>query len=199
MTALIVAEPNDSDQRPEPDPNTGTQPERVSNARRQVPRVTRSSIPEGLEERDYKLAVYLEARMMQVVRHETRDPYAGLPADDVLDRLDKLFPDVGYPERMMRRLETEQTHRHMLESESNGLAKYQAETMRIGEQHDRDLVSSTAKRAERVVYVLVAAGLLCVFTHHVNVGLVILGTTLVGVASAFLTQRLSWSRKGTKK
>lgn len=56
-----------------------------------------------LDESERRLAVHLEARLIQVLRKETADPYGGLPADDVLYRLDNKFPAVHFPERMMTR------------------------------------------------------------------------------------------------
>src|SRR3954470_282251 len=47
----------------------------------------------------------LEARIAAIARREFRDPNAGLPDDEVLDRLNTRHPEVNFPERLMRRLE----------------------------------------------------------------------------------------------
>lgn len=143
-----------------------------------------------LDPRDQKLAVYLEHRMLSIIRRETRDPYGGLPADDVLDRLDRRFPNVNFPERMMARLEQEQESRHARLARAQELEKYEAETRRTAIEQDRELQRHSARRAERVLYVLVVVGLLLVFTGHEDVGKIVLGTTLVGVIGAFVAHRV---------
>lgn len=147
-------------------------------------------VPLELPENERRLAVYLESRMLKIIRRETGDPYAGLPADDVLMRLDSRFPEVHFPERMMDRLETEQQHRHTRETDADGLAKFDAETRRLDASEERDLQQVVGRRAERVLYVLAGMGAIFVFTDHETVGSIVLGGSLVGVIGSFLGQKI---------
>lgn len=146
--------------------------------------------PSGLGAEDQKLAIYLESRITSIVRRESRDPYAGLPADDVLDRLDRRFPDVNYPERMMRRLELEQQNRHELAQQSLANERYEAETERAEVKGSHDIQRQSAKRAVGVLVFLVAVGVACLFTGHEGAGEILLGTTVVGVVGSFVVQQV---------
>src|SRR3954449_13543343 len=61
--------------------------------------------PFVFDDRDKKLAYFVEGRierrMMAIIRQESGDSYAGLPADHVLENLHRQFPEVNFPERMM--------------------------------------------------------------------------------------------------
>ncbi len=89
----------------------------------------------------------------------------------------------------MKRLELEQQQRHSRENRAADVLMYDAETRRIDSNEDRALQKSWGNRAERVLYLLVGVALLLVFTGHTEVGLVVLGTTLVAVIGSFLQQR----------
>lgn len=68
-----------------------------------------------INDREKKLFIFwerkMESRITSIIRQESGDTYAGLPADHVLINLDRAFPDVRFPERMMARLEAEQSGR----------------------------------------------------------------------------------------
>lgn len=142
-----------------------------------------------------KIGMVVEATMTRVMRRETGDPYAGLPAPDVLKHLNEQFPEQEFPERMLRRLEIEQEERHARERRIDEVDRYNAETDRMNAEADRTLQKSWGQRAERVLYVLVAVGLICLFTGHVAIAGVVLGTTLVGVVGAFLGARMRRAMK----
>lgn len=131
-----------------------------------------------------------EAHLIQTLRREVRDPYGGLPADDVLVRLDEHFPKHDFPGRMMKRLESEQSARlaHIARADATDL--YVAQTDHENAKEDRILRRSWGKRAERVLYVLVGAALVLIFTGHETAGAIVLGTTVVGVVGAFLSQAI---------
>lgn len=140
-------------------------------------------------ELEHRIAVMVESRVLSIIRRETGDPYAGLPADDVLARLDTRFPDVKFPERMMSRLEAEQAHRHAQEVAATKQASYELETRRRNDDRTIAEQGRAGQRAERVLYVLVAASLLLVFTGYEAIGGTVLGTTLLGVVASFVGQR----------
>lgn len=148
----------------------------------------------ALEPREKKLAVYvenrLERRLTAIIRQETGDSYAGLPADHVLINLDRAFPDVGFAERMMARLELEQRARIERERAQDDLAKYEAETRRIDAQEERKLVGRTAWRAVGVLVLLLGVGGWLTATGHETAGSILLGTTMVAVVGAFLAQQI---------
>ena len=147
-------------------------------------------VVEELDQSEQRLAMYLEARFIRVLRREVTDPYGGLPADDVLARMDDRFPDLHVPERMLRRLEEEQSHRHEHVRRVDALEQYVAETDRENGNEDRELQKSWGRRAERVVLLLVIVGLICLFTGHEAAGITVLGGTLVGVVGSFLAQQI---------
>lgn len=132
----------------------------------------------------------LEARLISIIRREVRDPYGGLPADDVLDRLDRRFPEHNIPERMLLRLESEQDARHAHFERLDATELYVAETARLDAKEDRDLQRSWGRRAERVTVFLVAAGIGLVLLGHEVAGSIVLGTTLVGVVGSFLSSKI---------
>lgn len=147
-----------------------------------------------LEEREKKLAIIIESRvekrMTSVMRQESGDSYAGLPADHVLINLDAAFPAVHFPERMMARLELEQQARQKHEEQQDKLDHYEAETRRIDAEQERTLVNSGANRAVVVLVLLLVVGGGLTFFEHETVGGVVLGTTLFSVVGAFLSQRI---------
>ncbi|MDQ1699957.1 MAG: hypothetical protein QOG34_1820 [Frankiaceae bacterium] len=143
-----------------------------------------------LSDSELKLAVYLESRILHQIRRETGDPYAGLPADDVLMRLHQQFPEVQFPERMMRRLEVEQSERHELDKRAADLAEYEAETRRRDAAGDRKLQQEVGWRAVAVLVFLVAVGLTLIFSRHEGSGGLVLGGTLVGVLTALVGQKV---------
>lgn len=131
-----------------------------------------------------------EAQLIQVLRREVRDPYAGLPADDVLARLDDRFPSHDFPGRMLARVEAEQAARHAHVERIDAVDRFVAEAQSRAADEDRDLQRSVGKRAERVLYVLVGVAVLLIAAGHETPGLIILGTTVVGVVGSFLSQTL---------
>lgn len=165
-------------------------PAKIESSRKPLSKESTSAEGEVLDPAQRKMIIELEARMINIVRREARDPYAGLPADDVLARLDERFPDQHFPERMLSRLEREQSERHARELRQDDLERFVAETDRRNADEDRALVRSWGTRAERVLILLVAVGLLLVFTGHTEIAAIVLGTTLVGVVGAFLAQQL---------
>ena len=136
------------------------------------------------------LEARLEAKIIRVLRREVRDPYGGLPADDVLVRLHERFPEHNFPGRMLSRIELEQTARHDREQRQDEVEKFVVETDRINGKEDRDLQRSWGKRAERIVVFLTGTGILFVFTDHEEIGGIVLGTTLIGVVGSFLAQTI---------
>lgn len=136
----------------------------------------------------------IEARLIRVLRKEVQDPYGGLPADDVLARLNREFPALNIPGRMLDRLEKEQAERHEHSRRQDELDRYVAESARAESAQDHDLQRSWGGRAERVFFALVAAGLVLVFTGHESTGAIVLGTTLVGVVGAFVAQSINKHR-----
>lgn len=146
-----------------------------------------------MDDREKKLAIVIERRferrITSIIRQESGDSYAGLPADHVLVNLDKAFPQVHFPERMMARLETEQAARIAREERQDALDQYEAETRRIDASEDRRHLNTAANRALLVLLLFLAAGLLLIFTGHEEAGIALVGTSMVAVIVAFLRQQ----------
>lgn len=147
----------------------------------------------SLDDRDKKLALYLESRIerrvVNIIRQESGDSYAGLPADHVLLNLHQQFPDVNFPERMMVRLEEEQRGRLEHEKRQDEIERYEAETRRLDAAEDRGLMDRAANRAFLVLAVLLSVAVLLTLLGHPTVGGVLVGGTLIAVIGAFLRQK----------
>jgi hypothetical protein len=146
-----------------------------------------------MDDREKKLAIILERRMEHrittVMRQESGDSYAGLPADHVLVNLNNEFPDVNFPERMMSRLETEQAARIAAQKQQLDRLDYEAETQRLDAAADRKHLNTAANRAVLVLVLLLSVGVFLTLTGNTTAGLTVLGTTLLGVIGAFLSQQ----------
>ena len=109
----------------------------------------------------YQIESRFERRMLNIIRQESGDSYAGLPAHRRAHcNLDKAFPDVRFPERNhWARLETEQQGRLEREKRQDELAdKYEAETRRLDASEDRKHLSRAANRAVGVLVLLLVEG-----------------------------------------
>jgi lipopolysaccharide export LptBFGC system permease protein LptF len=152
----------------------------------------------SLDDRERKIALQVEARVQQtvlgIIRQEKGDPYAGLPADDVLIRLDQAFPNVRFPERMMQRLELEQQARLESERRQDEIALADVENRRSLQESQFALRREVSRRAVVIFFALLALGTVLVFTGHEGVGATVLGTTMVSVIGAFLWQQTRESR-----
>ena len=155
--------------------------------------VALASAPES-EVQYQKLAVVIRRELLQVMRRETGDPYGGLPADDVLARLDDRFPQVGFPERMMARLEVEQRERLAHVARLDALAEYEAQTVRADSAGNRTLERSAGRRAFGAMVLLLLVGVGLIASHHEAAGEIVLGTTVVGVVGAFVSSRIGKPR-----
>lgn len=146
-----------------------------------------------MDDREKKLAIVIERRferrITSIIRQESGDSYAGLPADHVLVNLDKAFPHVNFPERMMARLEKEQDARIEREAREDALNMYEAETRRVDAAEDRKHLNRAANRAFLVLLLMLAVGLVLIFTNHEAAGIALIGTTMVTIIVAFLRQQ----------